>query len=159
MGRRFEDSGYEEGHFTDGPQEDNRSDDGPGKPGFDDGPFAAEPKPASWDEMPVGPEPDENERLLALLAHLSIFVLGVIGPLVIWLIKKDESPFLEDQAKEALNFQLAVLIVSLVLGVTCIGLLVLPVVIVGSMIYAVLAALDANQGTYYRYPYTIRLIK
>jgi uncharacterized Tic20 family protein len=115
-------------------------------------------------EPPVRPAPEgkdssmptSDERLWALLAHLAILVLSIIGPLIIWLVKKDESRFVEDQAKEALNFQISVLIVSLISLVTCIGPFV---VAIGAIIYGILAAMEANKGVYYRYPYTFRLIQ
>ena len=90
------------------------------------------------------------------MAHLAILVFSIFGPLIIWLVKKDESHFVNDQAKEALNFQLSVLIVSLISTVTCVGPLV---VLVGGIVFGVLAAMEANRGVYYRYPYTIRMIQ
>ena len=97
-----------------------------------------------------------DERLWATLAHLSIAVAAVVGPLVIWLVKKDESPFVADQAKEALNFQLSVFIASLVLLITIVG----PAVVgICGLVYAILAGMEANKGVNYRYPYTLRLIK
>jgi uncharacterized Tic20 family protein len=74
-------------------------------------------------------------------------------------MKKEESPFVEDQAKEALNFQLAVMIAALICTATCIGIILLPVVGIGALVYCILAALEANKGVYYRYPYTLRLIQ
>src|SRR5262245_42066926 len=109
--------------------------------------------------------PTPDERTWGLLAHVSSllgFLVGgltFIGPLIVWVIKKDQSPFVGDQAKEALNFQIAVLIASLICGITCIGLVLLPVVVVADIIFTVMAAMEANKGVYYRYPYTIRLIK
>jgi len=92
-----------------------------------------------------------------MFAHLSPLVgLGVFGPLIIWMIKKDESPFVDDQGKEALNFHLSVLIAALVTAVTCIGPLIISV---AALIYHIMAAVEANKGVYYRYPYTIRMIK
>jgi uncharacterized Tic20 family protein len=73
--------------------------------------------------------------------------------------KKDQSPFVEDQAKEALNFQIAVLIAIAICGITCIGIVLIPVVGIAALIYSILAAIEANKGVYYRYPYTIRLIQ
>jgi uncharacterized Tic20 family protein len=108
--------------------------------------------------------PTEDERMWALIAHLSYLAGSVIGfpfvgPLVVWLIKKDQSPFVGDQAKEALNFQLAVMVAVLVLIVTCIGAILAPVVGIAALVYSIIAALEANKGVYYRYPYTIRLIQ
>jgi uncharacterized Tic20 family protein len=113
-------------------------------------------------------QPSAEERQWALFAHLAGLVasalggLSFLGPLIIWLIKKDQSPFVADQAKEALNFQIAVTIALLVSGViaflTCIGVILLPIVGIGALVFAVMGAMEANKGVYYRYPYTIRLI-
>ncbi len=106
-------------------------------------------------------EPNSDDRTWGMLAHLSSFVasalggLSFLGPLIIWLIKKDQSPFVADQAKEALNFQLAGLLVAILLSWTCI---VPIVVIIGMIIYSIIGALEANKGITYRYPYTIRFI-
>ena len=78
-----------------------------------------------------------------------------MGPLIVYLIKKDQSPFVADQAKEALNFQISVLIVAIISVVTCVGPIV---VVIGGLVYAIIAAMAANNGEYYRYPYTFRLI-
>ena len=104
-------------------------------------------------------EPTADDRTWGMLAHLSpIIGLGFIGPLIIWLIYKDKSPFVSDQAKEALNFNLSILIAALVLAATCIGIIVLPVVSIGGLVYSVLACMEANKGIWYRYPYTMRMI-
>ena len=107
--------------------------------------------------------PTQDERMWGMLAHLSSLIAGVVGlpflgPLVVWMMKKEESPFVADQAKEALNFQLAVLIAVVVCMATCIGIILLPVVGIGSLVYTILAGMEANKGAYYRYPYTIRMI-
>src|SRR5438270_6139785 len=89
--------------------------------------------------------PTPEERSWGLLAHLSALIasllggLTFLGPLVVWLIKKDQSPFVADQAKEALNFQIAVLIVSAICTVTCVGLLVVPVILVADIVFIVIA--------------------
>lgn len=104
-------------------------------------------------------QPTPDDRTWAMLAHISPLVgLGFIGPLVVWLIYKDKSPFVADQAKEALNFSLAVLVAVLVLCATCIGVLVAPVVSIGAIVYGIIAAMESNKGVWYRYPYTIRMI-
>jgi len=109
-------------------------------------------------------EPTQDDKTWGLIAHLSALIAGlialpVLGPLVVWLIKKDQSPFVGDQAKEALNFQIAVLIAALVCGVTCIGLILVPIIGVAALVFAILGGVEANKGVYYRYPYTLRLIK
>jgi uncharacterized Tic20 family protein len=108
--------------------------------------------------------PTQDERTWALLAHLSGLIAGMfavpfVGPLIVWVIKKDESPFVGDQAKEALNFQIALLIAVVVCIATCVGIVLAPIVGIAGLVYSILGALEANKGVYYRYPYTLRLIK
>ena len=129
------------------------------------GAYAAPPA-AKIDPPPDKPPylPTQDERTWAMLAHLSPLVASLIGlpfvgPLVVWLMKKDESPFVGDQAREALNFQIAVLIAILICTATCVGVILLPIVGIGAIVYEILAAVEANKGVYYRYPYTLRLIK
>ena len=97
-----------------------------------------------------------DERMWATLAHLSIVAVALVGPLVVWLVKKEESKFVEDQAKEALNFHITVFIASVVLLVTFIGPLIIGV---GAVVYGIIAGIEANKGVCYRYPYTLRLVK
>lgn len=97
-----------------------------------------------------------DERMWATLAHLSIVVVALVGPLVVWLVKKEESKFVEEQAKEALNFHITVFIASIVLMVTIIG----PVIVgVAALVYGIIAGIEANKGICYRYPYTLRLVR
>jgi uncharacterized protein len=109
-----------------------------------------------------------EERTWALAAHLSAFA-GVIipfgnllAPLIIWSIKKDEMPFVNDQGKEAVNFQITItiaLVISFVLVFLFIGILLLPIVGIFAAVMSVIAAIKANDGIAYRYPVTIRFIK
>jgi uncharacterized Tic20 family protein len=111
--------------------------------------------------LPAKPDPGpltSDDRTMALLAHLSPLLLGFVGPLVIWLIYKEKSHFVADQAKEALNFQLAVMIVVFGLSATCIGAPIAICVVVAAVVYEIIAGLEANKGVVYRYPYTFRLI-
>ncbi|TVU52447.1 MAG: DUF4870 domain-containing protein [Arthrospira sp. PLM2.Bin9] len=111
---------------------------------------------------------DQESRTWGMIAHLSSFVgyvipvANIVGPLVIWLLKKDEMPFVEDQAKEALNFQISILIylcVSIVLILFLIGIPLLFAVLVFDLIFTIVAASKANEGIRYRYPLTLRFIK
>ncbi len=116
----------------------------------------------------IPPKPDssgltEEERTWGMLAHISPLIAGIVGlpflgPLVVWMMYKDKSEFVTDQAKESLNFQLAVLIAVLVCTATCVGIIVLPVVIIGALIYEIIGGMEANKGVRYRYPYSIRMI-
>jgi uncharacterized Tic20 family protein len=120
----------------------------------------------SFGTIPPKPDvgmPTNEERTWALLAHISPILLnslgiGFAGPLVVWLVYKDKSPFVADQAKEALNFSLSVLIAVLVCAATCILIPVAIVVGVGALVYGIIAGIEANKGVLYRYPYTLRLI-
>ncbi len=108
-------------------------------------------------------EASSDDRTWGMLAHLSYFLTFVIGvscvaPLVIWIIKKDTSEFIEDQAKEALNFQLSAFIVSLLLAVTVCGIPLVIVVLIMSIVYSIQGGMAANRGERYRYPYTFRMI-
>ena len=117
-------------------------------------------KPALDDLPPVRVDASDDDRLWATLAHLSI-LLGlttVVGPLVIWLIKKDTSPFVDDQAKEALNVQLTCLIASLVTAASCVLAPLAIVLIVGGIVYGVIAGIEASKVITYRYPYTFLMI-
>ena len=100
-----------------------------------------------------------DEKTMGMLVHL-------LGPLLIWLIKKDESPFVQDQGKEAINFQITVIIALAVASAAglipfvggCVAPLLWPVVVVGTLILAILGGLEANKGIIYRYPFCLRLI-
>jgi uncharacterized Tic20 family protein len=111
----------------------------------------------------------QDERTWGLACHLSALAgivlptFGhILGPLIVWLVKKDTMPFVDDQGKESLNFQLTVTIALFVSGLLCfvlIGLVLLPAVILADVILVILAAIKANEGVAYRYPYNIRFIK
>jgi uncharacterized Tic20 family protein len=124
--------------------------------------------------------PSAEERQWAMFAHLSALVGGIltsgwagnigffIGPLVIWLMKKDTMPFVNDQAKEALNFAITVsiaFVALLILTVMTLGigaLLTVPLMLiigVTALVFIVMAAIKANEGVAYRYPFALRLIK
>ena len=104
----------------------------------------------------------KDARMWGMLCHLTALFAGFVGPLIVWLIKKDEIPFVDDQGKEALNFQITVAIavfVSFLLCFVVIGFLLLPVVGIGALVLTIIAAVKANGGEAYRYPITIRFIK
>ena len=106
----------------------------------------------------------QEDKTLALLTHLSGIMLGFIVPLIIWLVNKDKSDkgWLNDQAREALNFQITIAIawvVAIVLSAVAIGFLLYPVIWIGNLILCILAGIKANEGVAYRYPFALRLIK
>ncbi len=107
-------------------------------------------------------EVSQNAKNMALLCHLLGFFTCFIGPLVIWLIKKDDDPFIDQQGKEALNFQITVTIASIVAGfltVICIGAILLPLIGILDLIFVIMACVASSKGEAYRYPVSIRLIK
>jgi uncharacterized Tic20 family protein len=125
--------------------------------------------PLTADVVPVG-----DERTWALLGHLSAFsafitgIGGILGPLIVWLIKRDTLPFAGDQAKEALNFNITVALAFValwILTIITLGIgivLTLPVglvLFVAWIVFTVIAAINANNGVRYRYPLTLRLVK
>ena len=117
----------------------------------------------------MGPPPDQNAKTMGMLCHLlalaGVLIPGVgnwVGPLVIWLLKKQEHPFIDDQGKESLNFQITMLIVAIILSPTLclvIGFFLLPAVGLVSLIFAIVGAVRVNGGEPYRYPFALRLIK
>lgn len=144
-------------------------------------PESTVPPPAAppTDGHAYGAEPSAAERQWALFAHLSA-LLGClltghwfgwgcfIGPLIIWLIKKDTMPFVDDQGKEALNFNITLALIGvalLLLTIITFGIgifIALPIgVIVGIawLVLIIIAAVKANEGVRYRYPFALRLVK
>jgi len=112
---------------------------------------------------PSGDAPQED-RTIGLLTHLSGIIAGFIVPLIIWLINKDkpEKSWLTDQSKEALNFQITLLIVyviGIILSVILIGALINLIAWVACIVFSIIAGLAANKGEAYRYPFALRLIK
>jgi uncharacterized protein len=114
-------------------------------------------------------ETNKDARMWATFAHLAALagyplpaVGWILGPLVVWLIKKDEFPFVNEHGKEAMNFQISMFIYSIVAGLLCficVGFVLLGAVVVADIVFMILAAIKANQGQHFRYPLTIRLIK
>ena len=102
---------------------------------------------------------NSDDRIWALLAHLSYFVFAIFGPLIIWLVKRDSSSFVEEQAKEALNFQLSIVLIGMLCGITIILLPVTILLGIAGIVFSVMAGVKAYEGEDYRYPYTIRMIK
>ena len=108
-----------------------------------------------------GGELSGDERNFAVLAHVLGILTSFLGALIVWLIKKDDSPFVDDQGKEAINFQITVFLAQAVAGmltVIGVGCVLLPIIMVGNFILCILAAVAAGQGRWYRYPMTVRLI-
>jgi len=111
------------------------------------------------------PKDARNWGMICHLVAFCGFIIpfgNIIGPLVVWAIKKDDHPFIDDQGKEAMNFQLTMTICTLVaflLVFVVIGILLLAVLCVFVIVMIVIAAIKANDGIAYRYPLTIRFFK
>lgn len=104
--------------------------------------------------------------MLCHLTALSLFIGipfgNLIGPLVVWLIKKNEYPLVDEQGKESLNFQLSMTIYTILAGLLCfilIGFLLVGVLVVVDVILVIKASVRASNGQEYHYPYTIRFLK
>ncbi|MEK3719908.1 DUF4870 domain-containing protein [Paenibacillus sp. FSL H8-0034] len=104
----------------------------------------------------------EDEKTIALLSHVLCLAGGFLAPLIIWLLKKDQSAYIAEHAQESLNFQISVLIYSTVAGFLCIifiGFVLLPLIGIAALVLIIVATMKAYKGEMYRYPFTIRLIK
>ncbi len=118
---------------------------------------------------------NNNARMWAMFCHLAglagfivpVVLSGIIAPLIVWQVKKDEHPFIDEQGKEALNFQISIALYAVIgVGVciiTCIGTILIPfvagAVYLVNLIFMIIAAIKANNGEHYRYPLCIRFIK
>lgn len=113
-------------------------------------------------------------HLLALTALLGIPLGNILGPLILWLIKRDEDPFVDLCGKESLNFQISIMIYGAALFlfilptviIPFIGVLLLPLIMLAAIalaimaiVYTIIAAIKASEGDSYSYPFTIRFIK
>lgn len=103
-----------------------------------------------------------SAHLSGFLGHLVPFFGNIIGPLVVWVLKKDQFPLVDDQGKEALNFQITMTIYFALAGALCwvlIGFVILPVLWIFYVVVMIIAAVRANEGASYRYPMTLRFVR
>jgi uncharacterized Tic20 family protein len=115
------------------------------------------------EEYPIS-TPTSDERTMGILSHILAIVpgIGILGPLVIWLIKKDESQFVGENAKESLNFQITVYVAAIISGIliaVAIGVLLLAAVYIMDLVLVIIATVKASENKIYRYPFNLRLIK
>lgn len=143
-------------------------------------PPPAAPPPPPYQQPPAGQQPppyqagapaygsgpqqlsQSDERMWAMLGHLGGILLGFISPLIVWLVFRERSAFVNDQGREALNFQITLAIaqiVSALLWVVVVGFLGTAVFTIVGIVFPILAGLAANKGEAYRYPVALRLIK
>jgi uncharacterized Tic20 family protein len=110
-----------------------------------------------------------NTRTWTVLCHASALIgffvpwAGhILGPLIVWLAKRGDSPEIDAHGKESLNFQISMLIYSLIAGVLClvlIGFVLLGILHILNLVLVIIASIQASEGKLYRYPISIRLIK
>lgn len=135
---------------------------------YDQEPVEEQVVPEPPMETPAeGGLPTQEARTWAMVCHilglaglLGIPFGNILGPLVVWLLKKEQFAFVNEQGKEALNFQITMLIYGIVAGILCfvlIGFLLLPIVLIAWLVLTIVAAIKAKDGVHYRYPFTIRL--
>lgn len=124
---------------------------------------------------PPSGAPNAEEKQWAMFAHFSALLgalvggwLSFLGPLIIWQVKKDTMPFVADQAKEALNFNITVSAIFIALWILTFATLGIGIVLtaplmflvgIAALIFVIIAGIKANEGVAYRYPFAIRLIK
>lgn len=132
-----------------------------------------EPVQVQFEAAPPSPgskEINKDARMWAMFCHLAglagfvvpIIISAIVAPLIIWQIKKDDFPFVDEQGKEAVNFQISVAIyelISIPFCFICVGFILLVAVAVFDLVFLLIAAVNANNGHHYRYPLTIRFIK
>jgi len=105
--------------------------------------------------------PNNDEKNIATITHLGGTVFSFIPALIVWVLKKDDSEYIALQAKEALNFQITVLIAQFVAGILAIiliGFLFMFIIWVFNIVLCIIAAISTSKGETYRYPLTLRLI-
>jgi uncharacterized protein len=105
--------------------------------------------------------PSNDDKNIATVTHLGGTVFSFIPGLIVWILKKDDSAYVADQAKEALNFQITVLIAQFIAGILAIiliGFLFMGIIWILNVIYCIIAAIASSKGETYRYPFCLRLI-
>ncbi len=128
-------------------------------------PTPQQPDPGSPPPIPEEPQQQEisqDSKNLAMLCHLLGLLTTFLGPLILWLIKKDDDAFVDEQGKEALNFQITLMLAGIVAGATScigIGLILIPLVGIADIVFSIIACVAASKGQHYRYPVAIRLVK
>ena len=104
--------------------------------------------------------PSNDDKNIATITHLGGTVFSFIPALIVWLLKKDD-PYIYDQAKEALNFQITVLIAQFIAGVLAIiliGFIFIGIIRLVNVVFCIIAAISTSKGEAYRYPFSLRLL-
>ncbi|CAB4846590.1 unannotated protein [freshwater metagenome] len=128
-------------------------------------PPAPAPPAGAYAGAPTGAEVplrQDEERMWAMLSHVGGIVVGFLAGLIVMLVFGKRSAFVNDQAKEALNFQITLAIgwvAALILSAVFIGFLLYPVLAIADLVFSIIAGIAANKGEIYRYPVCLRLVK
>jgi uncharacterized protein len=105
--------------------------------------------------------PSNDDKNIATITHIGGTVFSFVPALIVWILKKDENQYVEDQAKEALNFQITMVLAYMLAGVLSwilIGLIFFPIIWVLNIVFCIIAAISTSKGETYRYPFALRLI-
>lgn len=131
-------------------------------------PLTNSPAPPPIPAPQAAPVVSPDDKTLAMLCHLLAIFTGFLGPLIVWLVKKDSSAFVGHHGREALNFQLTLLLVMLCLGsatfalmLILVGFVLIPVLMVVpilALVAEIMAAVAAQNGEWFRYPCCIRMV-
>lgn len=120
------------------------------------------------DTIPADPTISKEQKNWAMIGHLSALLFlwsgigGMLGPFIVWLMRKDDMPFAAQQAKEALNFQITMFLLGIlawILALILIGFLLLGILFIVDLVLTIIAAMKAGEGIAYRYPFNLRLVK
>lgn len=111
------------------------------------------------DISPQARTPTPDERTLAILSHILSIFFWIFPALIIYLVRKDDSPFVAEHAKESLNFQITMSLLTIALAITLIGILFLWVPAMIDLILCIVASIKAGELKTYRYPFSWRIIK
>ncbi len=107
-------------------------------------------------------KPSSDERTMAILSHVLCIIGSFIAPLIIYLLKKDESPYVKEHALESLNFQITMIILYIISGIliiVLIGVLLIWALSIINLILIIIATIKASEDKFYKYPFNFRLIK
>ena len=122
----------------------------------------------NFEKSPTHWNPTQDEKTLALVSHLGVlagFIIpfgNIILPLILWQTQKDKSEYVSYHSKESLNFQITMMIgyiVSAILIFVFIGIFLMFALAIVSLVFTIIAAIKANEGIAYEYPFNLRLIK
>lgn len=104
---------------------------------------------------------ERDDRTLAMMIYVISFFTAFIGPLIIWLLKKDESDFIDHHGREYFNFLISMtvyFIISAILIIVVIGIIMVIVLSIAVFVLTIVAAIKAFEGDYYRFPFIFRIL-